>query len=101
MKHTVIANGFFTLALLLALGLTNANAQNAPGKSPSDKPAPEKPSLGGSLKDWAKDHKISAHESPVGGLSICRDLTKDVKICVDKNSTNPKRDYGAHLEWKW
>lgn len=90
---------FFLVGFFFTLCLTNLSAQT---KSSNDsKPSTEK-SLGDRVKDGLSKEGVSFDKAPKdGGGSICKDVTRDVKACVDKYGANPKDGYGGSVRVKF
>jgi hypothetical protein len=97
-----MAKNLFAIAFFaLFFGLQNMNAQSTSGETKPDKPAPEKSFLDKS-KETIEKMGLSAEKTPGGGGgSVCKDITKDVKVCVDKMGADPKNGWGGHFTFKW
>ncbi len=91
---------FATAFFVLILGLESIKAQSTEREKP-DKPTPEK-SFTEKAKATVEKMGFSGERTPGGGGgSVCKDISKDVKICVDKMGRDPKSGWGGHVTIKW
>ena len=88
---------FVTAFFVMFLGLQSIQAQSTGSGQKPDKPAPDK-----SLPEKVKEAGFSGEKTPGGGGgAACIDITKDVKVCIDKMGTNPSKGWGGHFTIKF
>ncbi len=92
------------LAVVFMLGISCASAQttNLGEGSKNEKPSTERPSLGSQTRGWADNHGISAGKSTTGGGGkICKDVIRDVKVCLEKDGYKINSGWSGTVGTTW
>lgn len=92
MSKKLFAIAFFAFFF----GLQHMNAQPS-----SSGTKPEKPTPAEKVKATLESNGLSVEKPSEGkGVRVCKEITKEVKVCVEKTTLEPKSGWGADVEFK-